>query len=74
MAKTLRYYWDPSCGICEELKPAFKELARLKGFKYKELNVETCKSKICNELEYVPTVYVGNKKLDLKEMEKLLNE
>ncbi len=56
------------------MKPAFKELAKLKGWRYKEINVETCKSKICNELEYVPTVYVGTKKLDLKEMEKLLND
>ena len=74
MVKTLRYYWDPSCSGCEELKPAFKELANLKGWKYKEINVETCKSKICNDLEYVPTVYIGRKKLDLKEMEKLLDE
>ena len=74
MVKTLRYYWDPSCGVCEELKPAFRELAKLKGYSYKEYNVETCKSKICNEIEYVPTVYVGSKKLDFKEMEKLLKE
>jgi len=74
MGKTLRYYWDPSCGVCEELKPAFKELADLKGWKFREINVETCRSKICNDIEYVPTVYVGSKKLDLKKMEKLLNE
>ena len=74
MVKTLRYYWDPSCGVCEELKPAFKELAELKGWRYKELNVRICKSKICNDIEVVPTVYVGSKKLDLKEMEKLLSE
>ncbi len=74
MGKTLRYYWHPDCGGCEELKPAFKELAKLKGYSYKEINVETCKSKICNDIEMVPTVYVGSKKLDLKEMEKLLNE
>jgi len=74
MVKTLRYYWDPSCGVCEELKPAFKELAKIKGWTYREINVETCRSKICNDIEYVPTVYVGSKKLDLKKMEKLLNE
>ncbi len=74
MVKTLRFYWDPSCGVCEELKPAFKELAELKRWRYKEYNVATCKSKICNDLEYVPTVFIGRKQLDLKEMEKLLNE
>jgi len=56
------------------LKPAFKELAKLKGWKYKEVNVETCESKICNSLDYVPTVFIGRKKLDLNDMERLLNE
>ena len=74
MVKTLRYYWSPDCDGCMELKPAFKEVAKLKGWKYKEINVENCKSKICNTIEYVPTVYIGNKKLDLDDMEKLLNE
>jgi len=74
MVKTLRYYWHPDCDGCEELKPAFKELAKLKGWRYKEVDVRACKSKICNDIAYVPTVYVGSKKLDLKEMEKLLNE
>ena len=74
MVKTLRYYWAPGCGGCEELRPAFKELAQLKGWKFKEINVETCKSKICNTIEYVPTVYIGNKKLDFNDMEILLKE
>jgi len=74
MVKTLSYYWAPGCDGCVELKPAFKELAELKGWKYKEINVENCKTKICKDLDYVPTVYVGRKKLDFKEMEKLLNE
>jgi len=74
MIKTLRFYWHPDCGGCEELRPAFKELAKLKGFKFREINVEKCKSKICRDIEYVPTVYVGNKKLDLNDMEKLLTE
>lgn len=56
------------------MKPAFKEVAKLKGWKYTEINVEKCKTKICDDIEFVPTVYVGSKKLDFKEMEKLLNE
>ena len=74
MTKTLRFYWHPDCGACDELKPAFKELARLKGLKYQEINVETCKTNICSSLDYVPTVYVGRKKLNINEMEKLLDE
>jgi len=72
--KTLSYYWHPDCDACGELKPAFQKIARLKGWKFKEINVETCKSKICDDIEYVPTVYVGKKKLDFKNMEKLLKE
>ena len=74
MVKTLRYYWAPGCGGCEELRPAFKELAQLKGWKYKEVNVERCETKICSNIDYVPTVFVGRKKLDLREMEALLSE
>ena len=74
MVKTLRYYWHKDCGACEELKPAFKELAELKGLKYEEINVEHCKTNVCDRLEYVPTVYIGRKKLKINEMEKLLDE
>ena len=74
MVKTLRYYWHKDCGACEELKPAFKELAQLKGLKYEEINVEHCETNVCNRLEYVPTVYIGRKKLKINEMEKLLDE
>ena len=56
------------------MKPAFKELAKLKGWKYREINVENCETKICNSLDYVPTVFIGRKKLDLNDMERLLNE
>lgn len=74
MSKTLRYYWHPDCSGCQELKPAFKELAKVKGWNFKAINVEKCKTKICDDIEYVPTVYIGSKQLDLKEMEKLLTE
>lgn len=74
MVKTLRYYWHPDCAGCEELKPVFKELAKLKGLKYREINVENCETKTCNSLEYVPTIFIGRKKLDIKEMDKMINE
>lgn len=72
--KTLSYYWHPDCGACKELKPAFQEIAKLKGWKYKEINVEKCETKICDDIEYVPTVFIGNKKLDFGDMEKILTE
>jgi len=49
-------------------------LATLKGWRFKPINVENCKTKICDDLEYVPTIFVGRKKLNLNEMEKLLSE
>ena len=72
--KTLSFYYHTDCGACKELQPAFKEIAKLKGWKFEKINVENCKSKICDNMEYVPTVYVGKKKLNFKAMEKLLTE
>ena len=72
--KTLSYYWHPDCDACGELKPVFKKIAKLKGWKYKAINVEKCETKICDTMDYVPTVYVDKKKLDFKDMEKLLNK
>ena len=56
------------------MRPAFKELARLKGLKFKEINVDHCKTKTCDGLEYVPTVFIGSKKLDFEDMEKELKD
>ena len=72
--KTLSFYYHKDCGACAELKPAFKEIAKLKKWKYKEIDVEKCETKICDTMEYIPTVYVGKKKLNFKAMEKLLTE
>jgi len=72
--KTLSFYYHPDCDTCAELKPAFKEIARLKKWKYKEINVENCETKICKTMEYVPTIYVNAKKLNLKDMKTLLTD
>ena len=72
--KTLTYYWHPDCEGCRELKPVFKEIAKEKGWKYKEIDVADCETKICGTIEYVPTVYLDKKKLDFKDMEKMLTK
>jgi len=74
MVKTLTYYWHPMCSGCEEAKPLFKELAEIKGWKFKEINIENCETKTCDSLEYVPTVFLGRKKLSIDEMEDLLED
>jgi len=72
--KTLSFYVQKDCGACKEARPAFQEIARLKGWKFKEIDVEKCKTKICNNLDYVPTIYIGKKKIELDELEKLIKE
>ena len=71
---TLTYYWHPDCGGCRQLKPVFKEIAKEKGWKYKEVDVVDCETKICDTIEYVPTVYVDDKMLNFKEMEQILKK
>jgi len=70
--KKLTFYYHKDCEACGELKPRFKEVAKLKGWKFRQVNVEKCKTKICDDLDYVPTIYVGRKKLTIEGMEKLL--
>ena len=72
MPKKLTFYYHNDCDACLELKPRFKEVAKLKGWTFKQVNVEKCKTNICDRMEYVPTVYVGRKKLTIDGMEKLL--
>ena len=72
--KTLRFYYHNECDACKELQPAFKKIAKLKGWKFKKVNVDNCKTKICDRMDYVPTVYVGKKKLNFDDMEKILME
>ena len=72
--KTLSFYMSKECGACKEAKPAFKEIARLKGWKFKEIDVEKCKTKICQDIEYVPMIYIDKKKIGLDEVEKLVKE
>ena len=72
MPKKLTFYYHKDCDACGELKPRFKEVAKLKGWTFRQVNVEKCKTKICDDLDAVPTVYVGRKKLTIEGMEKLL--
>ena len=72
MPKKLTFYYHDDCDACVELKTMFKKVAQLMGWKFSQVNVEKCNTKVCDNMEYVPTVYVGRKKLTIDGMEKLL--
>ena len=62
------------CEGCMEIKPLVKKASKVLGYKYKEINVDHCSSKTCNELEYVPAIFVNDKKLNLDQMEDFLEK
>ncbi len=74
MAEKVTLYYHPMCGGCIEIKPLLKEIAKRKGWNYSEVNIEDCKTKVCENLEYVPTIFMGDRKLNDKEIEALLND
>jgi len=55
-----------------ELKPVLKKVARSKGWKYRQVNVERCRTKLCDEIDAVPVLVVDGKQLSENEMEKFL--
>lgn len=74
MVDKLTFYYHPMCGGCMEVKPLIKEIAVIKGWKYSEVNVEHCKTKICDDIQFVPTIFLDDKKLDFKEIDTLLTK
>jgi thioredoxin-like negative regulator of GroEL len=71
MTKTITFYWHPECDGCHELKPIIKEVARIKKWRFEEVNIDNCDNEICQSLEYVPTIFIDGRKLSIEEMEKL---
>ena len=74
MVKKVTFYYHNMCSGCDELKPIIKGIAKSNGWKFKTVNVERCKSKICDGLEYVPAVFIDDKQLDIDELESLLEK
>lgn len=73
MVEKITFYYHPMCEGCLEVKPLVKEFAQIKGWDYNEVNIDDCTTKICEEMEYVPTIYIDGKKLDFEEMDELLS-
>ena len=73
MAKQITFYYHKDCGFCEDLKPLVKKAAKMKGYGFKQVDVETCETKFCNALSYVPVVVLDGKKLSPKKIENFLS-
>lgn len=74
MAKTVTFYFSEYCEGCHTLEPIVKEAAQKKGLKFKTVDVESCNTKRCDSMEWVPSVYIGRKELSMEELEAFLNE
>ena len=72
MVKKVTFYYHNDCDGCKELKPLIKKVAKAKGLKFKEINVEKCSTRFCDALTYVPAVVIDGKKLSINKIEKFL--
>ena len=72
MAKKVTFYYHKDCEGCKELRPLVKRAAKVKGYEFTQINVEECETKFCDSLEFVPTVVLDSKKLNMKQMENFL--
>jgi len=74
MVKNITLYYHKDCYGCMELKPELKKVARSKGWKYRQVNVERCKTKFCDEIDVVPLIVVDGKTLSESEMEAFIEK
>ena len=72
MVKKVTLYYHKDCDGCMELKPILKKVARSKGWKYKQVNIERCKTPVCDSLGYVPAIEINGRLLNEKQMETFL--
>lgn len=71
--KTMTFYYSPGCPGCHELEPVIRKAARKKGMRFKKVNVDECKTDVCESMGFVPTVYIGKKELSIGELEKIID-
>lgn len=62
-------YKHDGCGGCRELLPIIKKLAKKRRIPLKVINIESCKTKKCDSLGYVP--YIEYKNREVKTSEEL---
>ena len=73
MVKHVTFYYHEDCEGCKDLRPLVKRAAEMKGYKFKQINVEKCSTDFCEKMQYVPTIVLNDKKLNMKQVEKFLS-
>ena len=73
MAKQVTFYYHKDCEGCKDLRPLVKRAAEMKGYEFTQVDVEECSTKFCDNLQFVPTIVLNDKKLNMKQMEKFLD-
>jgi len=57
-------YKSDSCAACGELVPEIKKLSKgKKGLSIKVVDVEKCKTKMCDTIGYVPYITINGKEV-----------
>ena len=73
MVKKVTFYYHKDCEGCKDLRPLVKKAAKAKGLKFEQINVESCETRFCNNLEFVPVLVLNGKKLSPKKIENFLS-
>ena len=58
--KKITIYSTNSCGVCQELVPLIRTLAKKKGVPVSVIDVEKC-GKPCDSIRYVPLIEVDGR-------------
>lgn len=72
MAKKITVYVSKSCGGCAELVPALRKMAKSKRVSLKVVDVDKCKDKECDKIEYVPYIKIGGHEATPEEIKNIL--
>jgi len=59
--KRITIYSTNSCGVCQELVPLIRGLAKQKGIPVKVVDVDKC-GQPCDSIRYVPLIKVDGRK------------
>jgi len=65
-------YKSDHCGVCAQVLPAIKELAKKKNISVKVIDVDACHTKECDAVKYTPLVKIDNREVSLEQLAQIL--
>lgn len=69
---TVTIYKSEACGVCHEVVPAVKALAKSRGANVRVVDVDQCHTDKCNRIEYTPYVEVDGRQVEVSQLERVL--